>query len=67
MLKPLSAITASAASISPTASSFLSISKKPLLITISLCEIDPVYNWETKTIQPLASTPIRLLNVFVDL
>ena len=44
MSKPLSAITASAASISPTATLFLSISKKPLLITISLSEIDPVYN-----------------------
>ena len=67
MSKPLSAITASSASISPTATLFLSISKKPLFITISLSEIDPVYNCETKTIPPLASTPIRLLNMFVDL
>lgn len=43
-VKTLTPITASAASISPTATLFLRISKKPLLITISLSEIDAVYN-----------------------
>ena len=55
MVNPLSAII-----VSPPTNAW---SRKPLLITISRSDIDPVYSWLIKVMAPLGAIPISPLRV----